>query len=176
MNFLRFTAALPVISAFWLTTGSLRVAAQDMGPAFLQGPTLAASLRNGVQAVSDQARLTARTAADMGQRAGGGGYQMQNFEADYQNLRLQFQNLRFTFAAAGELVVQSQSARAANATAELDAGLNIIAEAFLPVQQELQTGNVNRDTIVRMCQTLNQALDLWQKELKKSSARLGYIR
>jgi pullulanase/glycogen debranching enzyme len=45
-----------------------------------------------------------------------------------------------------------------------------------PVQRELQAGRVNRDTIVRMCQVLDEALLEWQKELKRCSSRLGTIR
>lgn len=142
----------------------------------VQGPTLAATLRNAVQASSDQARFVAQTATDMGRRARGASYQMQNLSNDYQTLQFHFQNLRATFNVAGELALQLQSARAANAAAELDAGLNIISEAFAPVQQELQAGAANRDTVINMCQVLNLALNEWQKELKKDSRRLGAIR
>lgn len=142
----------------------------------VQGPTLAATLRNAVQASSDQARFVAQTATEMGRRARGASYQMQNLSNDYQSLQYHFQNLRATFNVAGELALQLQSARAANAAAELDAGLNIISEAFAPVQQELQAGAASRDTVINMCQVLNLALNEWQKELKKNSSRLGMIR
>jgi len=125
---------------------------------------------------SDQSRLAAQFAKDMGQRARSPGYLMQNLGNDYQNLEFHFQNLRTTFNALDELALQLQSPRAANAAAELQAGLNIIAEGFAPVQQEMQTGTLNRDTILRMCQVLNEALLEWQKELKKCSSRLGVIR
>ena len=101
---------------------------------------------------------------------------MQDFSTDYQNLLVQFESLRATFHQLAQLAVQLQTARAANAVAELDAGLNIISEAFAPVQQESQAGTLNRDTIVRMCQVLSEALKEWQKELKKDTSRLGMIR
>jgi len=145
-------------------------------PSFVTGPTLGDTLRNAVQATSDQARLTAQTAADMGRRAQSSIYSTQNFTTDYQNLQLHFSNLRNVFNQVAGLVVQLQSARAANATAELDAGLNIIAEAFTPVQQQWQAGTLDRDTIVRMCRVLDEAMVEWQKELKKDSRRLGVIR
>jgi hypothetical protein len=81
-----------------------------------------------------------------------------------------------TFNAVADLARQLQNARSANAAAELQEGLNIIAEAFAPVQQEMQTGTVNRDTVARMCLILNEALMEWQKELKRCSSRLGSIR
>jgi hypothetical protein len=147
-----------------------------MPPPFLQGPTLADTLRNGAQASSDLARLTAQTAYELGRRARSPGYQMQNLWNDYQNLEHQFQNLRATFHAVAQLALQLQTARAANAAAELEAGLNVISEAFLPVQQEMQAGAVNRDTVARMGRVLHEALGEWQKELKKCSSRLGTLR
>jgi len=145
-------------------------------PSFVTGPTLGDTLRNAVQATSDQARLTAQTAAEMGRRAQSSSYLTQNFSTDYQNLQLQFLNLRNVFNQVAGLAVQLQSARAANAAAELDAGLNIIAEVFAPVQQQWPAGNLDRGSIVRMCQVLDEAMVEWQKELKKDSRRLGMIR
>jgi len=166
-----------------LTIAPLPATAQAVSPwppgmpaPFLQGPTLEATLRNGVQTASDQARLTAQSANEMGRRARGVAYQMQNLWNDYQLLEIQFQNLRTTFRAVAELALQLQTARAANAAAELEGGLNIISEAFAPVQQEMQAGTLNRDSVVRMCQVLNEALLEWQKELKRCSSRLGTIR
>ena len=75
----------------------------------------------------------------------------------------------------GGLVMQVQQPRAANAVAELDAGLNIIAEAFLPVEQEVQAGMVNRDTVIRMTRILDDALQVWEREFKKNSSRLNLI-
>ena len=172
-----------VLIAFGLAFSPLRTSAQIVGPwghgaalPFLQGPTLADTLRNGAQAASDQSRVTAQFANEISQRARGAGYQMQNFSADLQNLVYQFQNLRYTFSAVGQLALQLQTPRAANAAAELEAGLNIISEAFTPMQQEMQAGTFNPDTIQRMCGAINQALLEWQKELKKCSARLGMLR
>jgi hypothetical protein len=73
-------------------------------------------------------------------------------------------------------VPQLQSPRASNAAAELEAGLNIISEAFAPVDQEVQAGTFDRDAVVRMCQVLKEALDLWRQELRKDTSRLGVIR
>lgn len=147
-----------------------------MPPPFLQGPTLRDTLHNGAQAASDQASVTAQFAREMAGRARSAAYQMQNLWTDYQNLAYKFQHLRVTFNALGELALQLQSPRAANAAAELHAGLSIISEAFDPVQREMDAGTLNRDTVLRMCQVLNEALLEWQKELKRCSTRLGTIR
>lgn len=172
-----------VLVVFELAFSPRRTSGQIVGPwghgaslPFLQGPTLVDTLRNGAQAASDQSRNTAQFARDLSQRARGVGYQMQNFSADYQNLVYQFQNLRYTFNALGQLALQLQTPQAANAVAELEAGLNIISEAFTPMQQEMQAGAFNPDTIQRMCGAINQALLEWQKELKRCSARLGTLR
>ena len=171
------------MAALWLAFGSSTAVAQlgapwNAGPPlpFLQGPDLASTLRNGAQAASDQARLTATTAINLSRRAQSPGYLPQNLWNDYQNLDYQFQNLRGTFRALGELALQLQTPRAANAAAELDSALGIIAEAFIPVQQDIQAGTLNRDNVVRMGRVMNQALLEWQKELKRCSSRLGTIR
>jgi hypothetical protein len=143
---------------------------------FVQGPTTAATIRNAVQAASDQARLTAKTAADMGARARGVEYRMQNFEADYHNLQVQFHSLSSIMNALVGSVGQGNSPRAENAVAELAAGLNIIAEAFVPVEREFRAEHMNRETIVAMCQVLDESLREWDKELRKNSTRLGTIR
>jgi len=172
------TLGLPGLTVIWLAMTASPATAQVYGgwpggaPPFIQGPTLADTIRNGCQASSDQARVTAQAAADMGQRVRSAAYQTQNFWSDYQNLQFQFQNLRATFAAVDAFVPQLQSPRASNAAAELEAGLNIISEAFAPVDQ----GTFNRDAIVRMCQVLKEALDVWRQELRKDAARLGPIR
>ena len=172
-----------VLVAGWLAIAASRATAQFVAPwypgtplPFLQGPDLAATLRNGAQMASDQSRVTAQFAKEMSRRARSAAYEMQNFLADYQNLDYQFQHLRSTFNALQQLALQLQSPRAANAAAELEAGLNIISEAFIPMQQEIQAGAFNPDTVQRMCQALNEALLEWQKELKKCSSRLGTIR
>jgi prefoldin subunit 5 len=171
-----------LLIAGWLAIGPSRASAQFVTPPypgtalpFLQGPDLVSTLRNGAQMASDQSRSTAQFAKDLSQRARSVGYQMQNLGTDYQNLEFQFQSLRATFNALGQLAQQLQTPRAANAVAELEAGLNIIAEAFIPVQQEMQANVLNRDSVVRMGQVMNEALLVWQKELKKCSSRLGMI-
>lgn len=174
---------LCAVAALWLAAATSSARAEVVGgwpvgtpPPFVQGTTLAASVLNAAQLTSDQARVTADAAVQMGRRARGAAYLMQNFSTDYQNLQYQFQNLRATFNMLADWVAQLQSARAANAVAELDAGLGIISEVFAPVQQELEAGTVNRNTVIRMCQLLKETLDLWQRELKKNSSRLGMIR
>lgn len=182
MNQLRDAATRLAVLTSCLFIAATLAPAQFVGgaagapPSFVQGPTVAATLRNGAQAASNQAQLTARTAAEMARRARSSGYQTQNFEADFHNLQVQFQNLCATFNQLAGFLSQLQSPQAANAAAELTAGLNIIAEAFTPVQQQWQTGTLNRPSVVMMGEVLNGALLEWQKELKKNGQRLRAAR
>jgi hypothetical protein len=149
---------------------------QTGGPTpFLQGPTLGATLRNASRAVNDQLRIVRRSASDVGRKAHNPNYGTQGFYADYEGLKFQFQGLRSTFGLMSNLALQAQQPRTSNAVAELDAGLGIIAEAFNPVEQELQAGMVNRDTVVTMCRILEDALNVWEREFKKNSSRLNLI-
>ena len=145
-------------------------------PVLVQGTSVAASLRNAVQVTADQCRRTSQFAQQMGRRVYTGSYQMENLAADYQALQLEFQDLRLSFNLVAQQAQQLPSPRAANAAAELQAGLDIISEAFAPVQQEIQMATVNRDTVASMCRVLQEALQVWDRELKKKSSRLGLIR
>lgn len=87
----------------------------------------------------------------------------------------QFQGLRATFNSLAGMASQLSQPRAANAAAELDSGLSIIAEAFIPVEQEIKAGMATRDTVMRMGRILDDALGVWDKQLKKNSSRLNLI-
>src|SRR5262245_41761084 len=137
------SAALLALGALWVAFETTRSGAQPfngypggMPPPFVQASTLAGTLRNAAQAVATQCNITRQAAASMGQRAQSPVNWQQYFITDYQNLQFQFNALRYTFGLLNQLVPQLQSPRASNAAAELEAGLNIIAEGFEPVQQE----------------------------------------
>src|SRR5262249_4265000 len=68
-----------------------------MAQPIVQGPDLASTLRNAIQATSDQARLIIQSSTDIGRRARSSAYQMQNLTTDFQTLQFQFQSLRATF-------------------------------------------------------------------------------
>ena len=177
MRYLAAILAITVLMASSLVMAQV-IPGYPLGapPIFVEGTSTPATLRNAVQTTSDQAKWTIQAAADMGRRAYTASYQLPDILADFQNLQGQFQNLRGNFNLAAQIASGLQSSRAANAAAELDAGLNIISEAFAPVQQEIQAGNVNRDTVASMCRVLQEALRVWQAELKRKSSRLGAIR
>jgi len=69
-------------------------------------------------------------------------------------------------------LTQEQLAHGANGLAELDAGLDILAEAFDNYQQGLAAGQPVGSALRDMCAVLRQGSDLWLQELNKNCSRL----
>ena len=90
-------------------------------------------------------------------------------------MRMQFQNLRTQFNWAGSLALQLGRPQANNAVAELDAGLNVIAELFTFLQSQYNAGTLDRNTIVRTARAFEEAMREWERQLRKSTARLGLV-
>jgi len=141
---------------------------------FVTGATAGATLRNSAAATYTQASVVIQGANDWGRRAAGAGYRAEHFEQDFANAQLQFMVLRQQFNSLGTLALQLGRPRANNAVAELDAGLNIIAELFTFLQNEFNTGTLDSRTIARTCRALGDAVKEWQRELKKNGGRLEF--
>jgi hypothetical protein len=62
--------------------------------------------------------------------------------------------------------------KGANALAELDAGLDIINEAFTNYQNDVAAGREGRTALRDMCEVLREAVQVWAQELEKTSSRL----
>jgi hypothetical protein len=144
-------------------------------PPPVTGPTPGASLRNAAAATSSQAAFVRKGAADWGRRAGWSTYNADNFQVDFANSQMQFLSLRQQFNILGNYALQLGRPRADNAIAELDAGLNIIAELFTFLQTEFNTGTLDHKTITRTCRALEDAMKEWERELRKNSSRIGLI-
>lgn len=140
---------------------------------YLVGPTPAATLRNAAAATDTQANILIKAAYDWGRRAGWANYGAAQFQPDFAYSQMQFWTLRQHFNAAGNLALQSGRARANNAVAELDAGLNTIAELYSFLQEQFNAGTLDNKTLVRTCRVLEDAMKVWQRELKKNSSRIG---
>jgi hypothetical protein len=56
--------------------------------------------------------------------------------------------------------------------AELDAGLDIIQEAFANYQQDLAAGQAFGPTMHNLCRVVREGSALWLQELNKTGARL----
>ena len=142
-------------------------------PGVLVGPTLAASARNAAAATRDQAGVVAVTANTCARNASSPNYRVDQFMADFHTMQLQFQMLRERFNWLSYLAVQLNRPQANNALAELDAGLNIISELFVFLDQRFTAGTLDRATHVRVCRTLEDVMREWERELRKSNSRIG---
>lgn len=141
----------------------------------LVGATPGATLRNAAAATQNQAGMVTKLANDWGRRANSAGYNNALFEQDYANLQSQFMMLRQQFNWLGTQALQLGRPQADNAVAELDAGLNIIAELFTFLSSQYNAGTLDRRTITRTCRSFEEAMREWQRELKKNSSRMGLV-
>ena len=154
-----FVAALPwcVLVAF-LTIGRLVAFAQwPYG-----SPTTPDAQRNALSAVRSQASFldnATRTAPNFGAQG-----------AD--NVWQQFQTFRGAYVALKQTLTPQQAVQGANALAELDAGLDIIQEAFPNYQDAIAAGQPPNTALREMCQVLRQACALWMQEFNKNCSRL----
>ena len=166
-----------VFKRLWLSCAILAFAAVPPGgwTQYVTGPTTGATLRNAAAAAYTQAGIVAKGAGDWSRRAASAGYRADHLQQDFTNTQLQFFVLRQHFNALGNLALQLGRPRADNAIAELDAGLNTIAELFTFLENEFNAGTLDHKTIVRTCRALEDAMKEWARELKKNSARVGLI-
>jgi hypothetical protein len=139
------------------------------------GSTLGSDLRNAAALTQSQSYLVRKTANEWGNRAKSGSYSPEFFQRDFATMQFQFQTLRNQFNLLGSLVQRLGHPPASNAAAELDAGLNIIAELFLFLGKQFNAGTLEQETIVRTCRTFEDALGEWERELRRNSARLELV-
>lgn len=144
-------------------------------PPTLSGATLGDNIRNTVRSTSAAADAVRRSARDWQNRVGYMGYQGTYYQQDYANVWFQFQNLRGQFNVLAALANQVGKARASNAVAELDNGLNIISELFTYLQNQSAAGALDRATVARVCRAMDDALGEWQGELKRSASRMNLL-
>ena len=90
----------------------------------------------------------------------------------YGNVWQQFQILRGAYGAFTGTLTPQQLDRGANELAELNAGLDILQEAFTDYQQAVADGQSSASAFNNMCQVLYQASGVWLQELNSVSNRL----
>ena len=90
----------------------------------------------------------------------------------YGNLVQTFQAVRDAYGALKQTLTPQQSAYGANELAELDAGLDIIQEAFENYGEDLDGGQSATTALNNLCRILRQSSDLWLQELNKACSRL----
>jgi hypothetical protein len=84
----------------------------------------------------------------------------------------QFQFLRGSYNAFTTTLNPQQANYGANDWAELNAGLDIIGEAFTNYQDDLAQGRLPTLALNDLCRVLQQASNVWLQELNKDCARL----
>jgi len=84
----------------------------------------------------------------------------------------QFQYLQGAYNAFKATLTPQQLSAGANELAELDAGLNILGEAFTNYQQDLADGLSTSSALNNMCQVLYQASGVWLREFNSDCNRL----
>lgn len=129
-------------------------------------PTNAMAQRSAMQNVQSQIgwfQNSLRTAS---------GYQ----PGSYGNIWQQFQNLRGSFFGFRNSLSSNQQSRAANDLAQLQAGLDILQEAFSNYQQEVANGQSSSYALNDMCQVLYQASGVWSQEFNRvcNRVRVGW--
>ena len=92
---------------------------------------------------------------------------------NYDLLWQQFQLLRRAYTEFKATLTPKQLASGANELAELDAGLDILQEAFDEYQQDVAARRSPAAAFKSMCQVLNEAAALWLQELNKAIKRLS---
>jgi len=90
----------------------------------------------------------------------------------YGLLGEQFTLLREAYNGLKQTLYPQQLARGANALAELDAGLDIIQEAFANFQNDLAAGRQFNSAMRDLCDVLRQGSRVWLQQMNKTSSQL----
>jgi hypothetical protein len=158
----------PVTRRFALTLGlgllagltSLQVGAQFPFPGV--PPQTPMAQRNALNTVlSSVSWLQSATRSAPSFATGGYGLVFQRFGV----VRAEYSGLKST-------LTEQQLTAGANQVAELDAGLDIIEQAFTDYQTEVANGQSSLSALHNMCQVVNKAIGLWARELKRDCRQL----
>jgi len=118
--------------------------------------------RNAMNLVLNQVKWFQNTTRTSGSYRGGG----------YGMLMQQFQVVRNQYAGFTSTLTPAQANVGANQLAELNAGLNIIAEAFTDYQTALANGQSDITAFTNLRQVLNEAMRVWAQEFKRTCNQL----
>ena len=90
----------------------------------------------------------------------------------YGNVWQSFEGLREAYRVFKSSLNPQQLSYGANQLAELDAGLDIIAEAFTNYQEDVSAGRPAGPALRNMCRVMRQSCGLWLQELNKTCSQL----
>lgn len=90
----------------------------------------------------------------------------------YDMVWRQFQALRGAYGSFESTLTPAQLNHGANDLADLEAGLNILQEAFSTYQDNVAGGQSESYALRNTCHVLRQAVGVWLQQLNKDSNRL----
>jgi hypothetical protein len=125
-------------------------------------PTTPMAQRNSLNLVLNQVNWFQNATRTASSYTGGG----------YGMLVQHFQAVRDQYSGLKSALTPQQLASGANQLAELDAGLNIIQEAFTDYQTAVANGQSSSTAFANMCRVLNKAMGVWTRELKQHCRQL----
>jgi len=131
-------------------------------PPPIQPPTSRSGQRNALNTVRSQVnwfRNATRTASTYS-------------TGKYDLIRQQFDMLRQAYNAFKATLTPDRLTSTANEFAELDAGLDILQEAFEEYQQDVVAGRSHSAAFKTMFRLLDEGVTLWLQELNKVGRRL----
>jgi hypothetical protein len=156
---LRLLALVGLFAGIGLTLPPLLRAQVPWGMEPPRTPGAQRNSQNTVQAQVNWLQNATRTAPNYGP----GGYGL---------LLQQFEMLRDSYAGFKQTLSPRQLDYGANDLAELDAGLDIVREAFSNYQEEITDGRSGALATQNLCSVLRQATALWFQEFKQTCNRL----
>ena len=156
---LALPAALVLLVSLALLVGNM-VSAQAPWP--FVPPTNPMAQRNAMNLVVNQVNWF-QNATRTASASSGGGYGL---------LVQQFQAVRDQYAGFKSTLNSQQLTSGANQVAELDAGLDIIQEAFTDYQTAVANGQSAASAFSNMSQVLREAMGVWVQEFKQDCRQL----
>lgn len=162
MRGLPFRVTAAVGAALWLLSGQFssdRIGAQALWPGDI--PTTRDAQRRALTNVRSEVgwlQNATRTVSNLGNGVG--------------MLWQQFQSLRQSYGALTMTLTDGQLVAGANELADLNAGLDIIQEAFANYHDDIANGRSPDAALNDLRQVLRQASVLWLQELNRNASRL----
>ncbi len=125
-------------------------------------PTTPMAQRNAMNLVVNQVTWFQNATRTASSYTGGG----------YGLLVQQFQAVRDQYAGFKSTLTPQQLTSGANLVAELDAGLDIIQQAFADYQTAVANGQSDSTAFANLRQVLNEAMGVWVQEFKQDCRQM----
>lgn len=136
--------------------------ARAQAPWPFAAPTTPMAQRNAMNLVVNQVTWLQSATRTASRYAGSG----------YGQLTQQFQAVCDQYSGFKSTLNPQQLSSGANQLAELDAGLNIIQEAFTDYQAAVANGQSDSTAFSNLCQVLNESMNVWVQEFKQDCRQM----